>query len=211
MLKPIESRSKPMQIRVQDAQSLDQFLANAKETWLEDHPQERKRWGRLSEMERVFESIWVVVPKGFLGKAPTQGKLFRVIHEQLGDQTLSERAIRKYAKMWLLLFRKPWIKWSDADRKWLAKYAPLIVKYQRLFLDTLLRYGQGAMYLNGVEMVIALRHLKIVIKCLKLLRHEMARFIPPKTVDGYTSPEMSFFLDALREYLPKQSVGRQPR
>ena len=131
MLKPIESSSKPVRIGVLDAQSLNQFLAHAKEAWLEAHPQGRKRRGRPSEMERVFEIIWGAERKGLLGTAPTQGKVIRLVRERLGDKALTKEAIRKYAKMWLLLFRKPGAEWSEEEMKFLEKKA-LIIKYQQI-------------------------------------------------------------------------------
>lgn len=210
MLKAIERSSKPIQIAVRDAQSLEQCIADVKEAWLDAHPQERKRRGRPSEMERVFMIIWGAEQKRLLGKAPSQGKVFKLVNEELGDKALSEKAIRKYAKMWLLLYRKPWTEWSEADRESLAKHAPLIVKYQRLFLDTLFEYGQPKWYSNGVELVIRGPHLTILGKILKSLSHEMARFNPPKGVEGYTYPEISFLRDALRGYVTEQLVRRRP-
>lgn len=205
MLKPIESSSKPVRIGVLDAQSLNQFLAHAKEAWLEAHPQGRKRRGRPSEMDKVFEIIWGAVQKGHLGKTSTQGKVLRLVHEELGEQAPSEKAIRKYAKMWLLLYHRSWTDWSEEERKWLAKHAPLIVKYQRLFLDGIFKYGQrtGKSYPDrkGVELVIRGPHLDILLRHLKSLSHEMARFNPPKGVDGYPNPEISFMQDTLRGYV----------
>lgn len=202
MPKPIESSLKPMRIGVLDAQTLDQFLANAKEAWLKAHPQERKRRGRPSEMERVFEIIWGAEQKGLLGKAPTQGKVIRLVREQLGDKALTKEAIRKYAKMWLLLYRKPCAEWSEEEMKFLEKKA-LIIKYQRLILETMLRYGQRTGKLSpdrkGVEFRLEAHHLEGLSGHLKSLCHEIARFNPPKGAEGYPDhPELSLLLDVLQ-------------
>jgi hypothetical protein len=215
MPKSTESSAKPLTIGVLDAQSLDQFIANAKEAWLEAHPQGRKRRGRPSEMGAIFEIIWGAELKGLLGKAPTQGKLFRLVHEQLGDQAPSEKAIRKYAKMWLLLFRKPWTERSGAERKWLAKQASVIWKLQHLFLDTLFKNAQRTdrsySDRDEVELVIDGPHLKKLRQHLNALSRELARFDPPKEVDGYPYPEGSFLKDALRDYTPELFGRRRPR
>lgn len=204
-----------MNIGVLDAQSLDQFIANAKEVWLEAHPQGRKRRGRPSQMAMIFEIIWRAELKGFLGKTPTQGKLFRLVREQLGDQAPSEKAIRKYAKMWLLLFRKPCMERSEADSKWIAKQAPVIWNLQLLFLDTLFKNAQRTdrSYSDRKEihLVIGGTPLKKMAQHLKALSQEVARFDPPKAVDGYPRPEESFLMDALRKYTPEMFGRRQSR
>ena len=204
-----------MRIGVLDAQSLDQFIANAKVTWLEAHPQGRKRRGRPSEMGVIFEIIWRAELKGLLGKAPTQGKLFRLVREQLGDQAPSEKAIRKYAKLWLLLFRKPWTERSEAERKWLAKQASVIWKLQHLFLDTLFknakRTDRSYPDRKVVDLVIGGPHMEVLRRHLNSLSREMARFNPPKSVDGYPYPEGSFLMDALRDYTPELFGRRRPQ
>src|SRR5215831_3235675 len=212
MPKSTEKGSKPTSIEILNADSLDRFIANAKQAWLDLHPQDRKRRGRPSEMEAIFEVIWAAELKGHLGKTPTQGKLFRLVHEQMGEEAPSEKAIRKYAKMWLLLFRKPLAQWSRAERKWLAKQVPAVSKIKRLFLDLLYKHAKrtdlSSPGREKVKFVFSGPYAEMLPRVVDSLSREMDRFKPPKGANRYADPE-DLFEELFNEYPPDALFRRR--
>src|SRR6185295_1627225 len=98
--------------------------------WISRHDPSRQR-GRPSERGRVFTILWNDEFKGGAAKR-TQGKLIRLVQEALKADSLSEDAIRKYVKMWLILKRNgrviPDLALPAADLLWLNKHASRTMK-----------------------------------------------------------------------------------
>jgi len=116
---------------IEDADNLKDFLKNAKTLWILRHHSTRRR-GRPSERGRVFGVLWAEDAKGLIGKNVTQGKLIQIVREQLGDEPLSEDAIRKYVKMWRILRKHnkvvPDLSLPVSDRQWFEKHASKTMK-----------------------------------------------------------------------------------
>ncbi len=173
-------------IAVPDAPDVDQFLAHARRVWYRTHPEEKKRRGRPSEMERVFGLIWEAELAGNLAKTPTQGKLFRLVQEKMKDHALSEKAIRKYAKMWLLLFRKPPEERSDEEIEWLTKHNPVATKAHDAVLPTIFKYSEKIPIRSkgkiiGTQFIMTLEGVEILHQHLITLHRELEHLSPRKT------------------------------
>lgn len=122
---------------IPDEATLERFLTNAKNIWIGHHHSTRGR-GRPSERGRVFRILW----DDEINNSPkrvTQGKLIRLVQSELGTDTLSEDAIRKYVKMWLILKRNgkviPDLSLPAADLRWLNKHASKTMKAIRAYRD----------------------------------------------------------------------------
>ncbi len=161
------------------------------------HPEEKKRRGRPSEMERVFGLIWEAELAGNLGKTPTQGKLFRLVHEKMKDQALSEKAIRKYAKMWLLLFRKPSEERSDEENAWLSKHLLVATKAYNNMLATMFNYSEKTPIREkgkrGTKFTLSREGVEVLRQHVTTLHEEVKRLVPRKArAAGVPDPEVPF-------------------
>ena len=213
MPKTDQSNAKSPQLQVPDAPFFDQFKANAKEAWLEAHPQERKRPGRPSDLGVVFESIWAADGKGLLGTAPTQGKLYTLVRDHLGEKAPSEKAIRKYAKLWLL-HRRSKTEWSEAEISWYAKHAAMTWELEHRYSELLFQNPDGPVrsYPGGekeMKFTISGPHFKEAFQIFQLLNSEYTRVDPPQ--EGNKTPDRELFMGDLEKYVPELFGRRRPR
>ena len=118
-------------IPVEDAGTLEGFLSNAKQVWIQIHLSAHRR-GRPSERAKVFRVLRKAYSDGHIGKKITQGKLTRLVQDRLGDNGPSEDAIRKYVKMWMILQRNgkvvPDLTLPPSDLRWFEKHASSAIR-----------------------------------------------------------------------------------
>jgi len=121
--------TKRRMLEVEDADSLKEFLVQARAVWKETHPFSIRR-GRPSVSIKVLGAIEQAEKDGKIGKNPSQGKIIRLVQEQLGQSAPSEDAIRPYAKVWYLAKIKHPDDIDADDWLWLGKGTGL---YNELF------------------------------------------------------------------------------
>ena len=122
---------------VQDANTLKEFLANAKVVWLEHSVEAVRGKGRPSARSKVIQALWREKAVVRLAGGATQGKLIGLVKKRLGSGAPSTEAIRKYVKMWTILQKNhgitPGLFLPSADRQWLNKHAPKLMRVLRAY------------------------------------------------------------------------------
>ncbi len=124
--------TKRRMLEVEDADSLKEFVVQARAVWEKNHPASIKRRGRPSVLINVLGAIEQAEKDGKIGKNPSQGKIIRLVQEQLGQSAPSEDAIRPYVKVWYLAKIKNEDDIDSDDWIWLGKGTGL---YNELFID----------------------------------------------------------------------------
>jgi hypothetical protein len=89
---------------VDDANTMEEFEANARAAWCRAHDPTRHR-GRPSEMGRIFGILWNHVLEGHVTEGLSQGQLIRLLRSKMGNDPLSDDSMKKYVKMWWILER----------------------------------------------------------------------------------------------------------
>lgn len=205
-------RTTPANLDVPDAPSLKQFLANAKAAWCATHPHREKRRGRPYKMGVVFEIFWEAECRGLLTRTPTQGELFRLVQHRLAGQAPCERAIRRYAKMWLLLFYKPAAGRPETERLWIAEHHPMIRTLHALFLEVLLQHVRHTdrLYPDRVEVAVMIDgpHRDLLRRRLDVLGRELEGVTLLRDIGGARRPGESFLIEALRDTMPQRVNAR---
>jgi hypothetical protein len=175
------------ELLVQDANTLKEFLANAKAVWLEHSVDQVRGQGRPSVRGKVIQALWRERPNGCLGPSDTHGRLIGLVQGRLGSEAPRKDAIRKYVKMWTILQKNkliaPSLSLPSADLQWFNKHAS---KTMRLLRD----YSQEIRKLNReqLDQVIATRRLDPsychprLLQLYPQLTEELEDFHPPSDI-----------------------------
>ena len=121
--------TKRRMLEVEDADSVKEFLVQARAVWNESHPFRRENRGRPSVLAKVIWTIDRARLAGKLGGKPSQGKMIRVVQDilqkdvenQPGKSAPSADAIRPYVKVWHMAKFKGRDGLTAEDEEWLDK------------------------------------------------------------------------------------------
>lgn len=209
---PSKTPTKPSSfLEVPDADSLEQFQKNAKKAWVEAYPDKHRKRGRPSHRTKIIDAIWSVEVEGKLSANPTESQLLRAVKKKLGiagksqnpkDIQDPERVVLKYARLWLILYKKHPIELNQSDYTFLGKQAPKIHKAFENILDVFRKYGtkkkvkKGAQ--EGVTYTMQGKGLQILLQNLLTIQQEKDLFLPSehlrsdRTIQSKISPRLHF-------------------
>ena len=146
MTKLREHSTMATHLQVPDAETLDVFQKNAKQIWLKAHPDKNKKYGRPSHEAKIFDVLWIAEANEEISDNPTQGELVRLVQNHLGIDRKTkkaeetEKAIRKYSRIWLIVNRKSSNEVTDSDYRFILKHYPkMAIAFNRM-VATMKRY-----------------------------------------------------------------------
>jgi len=195
-------------LKVADADSLEHFQKHAKTVWVAAHPDKHKKPGRPSDRAKIIDAIWSVEAKEGLNEIPTQGDLLRAVQKELrfprgSDRAKeTEKAIRKYAKLWLLLYKKHPTELNQSDYTFLETQAPKLHRALKNIWCVFRKYGTKKRVKKGkqegVTYDIGKIGLQILHRNLLTIQKEQERFLPSeplranKKIQSKMSPRLHF-------------------
>lgn len=108
-------------LEVEDAGSKNEFMKNALKVWQYEHRFERPRRGR-SRGDSVLNILEYARENGEIKKNPSQGYLIQFVEGRLGRKKLHQDTIKKYVKLWRLVFVKGPENIDIDDLLWMDKH-----------------------------------------------------------------------------------------
>ena len=135
------SDKEPIYIKVEDADSKQKFMSNARQAYRIEHPEQNKPRGRKSEEPKIVDLISKLYSDGQIDRDTSQGQIIRLLVKKLPPPVPHEDTILRYVKSFRLmttedinpelgvvLGRKVFLEGlSEQDDRWLRKWAPSIM------------------------------------------------------------------------------------
>jgi hypothetical protein len=206
---PSKTPTKPsFHLKVAEADSLEQFQKNAKKAWVAAHPDKHRKPGRPSDRTKIIDAIWSVEVEGKLSANPTEAQLLRAVKKKLGiagksqnpkDIQDPERVVLKYARLWLILYKKHPNELKQSDYTFLGNQAPKLHRALKDMIDVLCESGTKKIVKKGTqEGVTPGIDLQILLRNILTILKEQELFLPSenlranKALQSKISPRLHF-------------------